>query len=395
MLKAKHLLHPWKTIGSARGLLAAHRDMQRFAQESERHFRGDPRYRLDHVSAGFAFRAQDEVQDEGQDDDLLTRICDAYLRAAEAERSAPAVYQATPWWQQVRRAALGPVMSALRERNLPALRNSYRNFFRDPCSVGLVGRPLSVSRAYRDGRMNDTHRHFLLGDTLHRLDYWQRATESRFTIEDLSGPMVGNPFGVVVEQTLIRSATEYQHYCAQRLRDLYEGSKAVIAEIGGGYGGMAYYLLRDQPGVTYLDFDVPESIALTSYYLMKSLPQLRFVLYGEQPITHATIAGADVILMPPWALREVPAYSMDTVFTSHTMSDTTPEATAAYLNDIARMARRHFFYIGSMRGAETVVEALPQERIPLSLQQSTRSEWNLHRVPDAREVEHVYRVTTL
>lgn len=394
MLKAKHLLHPWKTIGTVRGLLAAHRDMQRFAQESERHFRGDPRYRLDHVTAGFALHAQDEMQDGAQDDDLLSRICDAYLRAAEAEKTAAAAYQPTPWWQQVRLAALGPVMNALRGRNLPALRIFYRNFFRDPCSVGLVGRPLSISRAYRDGRMNDTHRRFLLGDTLHRLDYWQGATGSRFTIEDLSGPKVGNPFGVVVGQTLIRSATEYQHYCAQRLRGLHESSSAVIAEVGGGYGGMAYYLLRDQPGVTYLDFDVPESIALTSYYLMKSLPQLRFVLYGEQPITPATIAGADVILMPPWVLREIPEGSVDTVFTSHTMSDTTLEATAVYLNDISRMARRYFFYIGSMHGAETVMEAIPQGQKSLSLLQCLPSEWNLHRVPDAREVEHVYRVTS-
>ncbi|MGO4213111.1 putative sugar O-methyltransferase [Terriglobus sp. 2YAB30_2] len=391
MLKTRHLLHPWKTIRTVRDLLAAHRDLQRFAQESERRFRGDPRYRLDDVSAGFALHAMDEEQD---DDDLLTRICDAYLQAAEIEKTVPEAYQATPWWQEVRRSALGPVMSALRERNLPALRSSYRNFYRDACSVGLVGRPLSISRAYRDGRMKDTHRRFLLGDALHRLDYWQRATDRRFPTEDLSGPMVGNPFGVVVGQTLIRSATEYQHYCAQRLRDMHDGSSAVIAEIGGGYGAMAHYLLRDWPGVTYLDFDVPESIALTSYYLMKSLPQLRFVLYGEQPITAATIAGADVILMPPWVLREMPPGSADTVFTSHTLSDTTPEATVVYLNDIGRVARRHFFYIGSVRGAETVMEAMPQGQSLLSLQQSLPSEWNLHRVPDAREVERIYRVTS-
>jgi hypothetical protein len=55
----------------------------------------------------------------------------------------------------------------------------------------------------------------------------------------------------------------------------------IVVELGGGFGGLAYYLIRDNPQVTYLDFDLPEATALASYYLMRSLPSLSIQLYGE------------------------------------------------------------------------------------------------------------------
>lgn len=44
-------------------------------------------------------------------------------------------------------------------------------------------------------------------------------------------------------------------------------------------------LLRDDPDITYVDYDLPEATALASYYLMKSLPDRNFRLYGEGEIS--------------------------------------------------------------------------------------------------------------
>ena len=75
---------------------------------------------------------------------------------------------------------------------------------------------------------------------------------------------IGNPFGAVIEDILVEEGAPYRHYCAQQVRSLLSSGKATVVEVGGGFGGMAYYLLRDAIGTRYIDFDVPETIALAS-----------------------------------------------------------------------------------------------------------------------------------
>jgi hypothetical protein len=67
----------------------------------------------------------------------------------------------------------------------------------------------------------------------------------RFALSDLGAPRTGDPFGVLLQGTLLRTGAEYQHYCAQKIRSLLPEDTATMVEIGGGFGGMAYYLLRD------------------------------------------------------------------------------------------------------------------------------------------------------
>jgi len=129
-----------------------------------------------------------------------------------------------------------------------------------------------MTKAYFGGTISDLHRRFYLGDALHRIDYWAKQVGSGFSTRDLAGPAIGNPFGITLDGTLIRTGAPGQHYCAHRIMRQLSSESAVVAEIGGGFGGMAYYLLRDRPRLTYLDFDLPESLALTTYYLHKAFP---------------------------------------------------------------------------------------------------------------------------
>ncbi len=264
------------------------------------------------VTDGFAPRL--EMQDD--DSELLERICAAYIRAVQHPKPASEVYKATDWWEEIRQRSLKPVIQALISRDIRALRRIYQNFFRDPCSTGLINVPNGMSKAYFGGTIKDVHRHFYLTDSLRRLDYWSSKTEGRCNIRELSGPKVGNPFGIYLNDTLIRTGATYQHYCAHRVSSMLSSDRPIVAEIGGGFGGMAYYLLRDRANVTYLDFDLPESIALTSYYILKAFPELQIRLFGEVDSTYLMSDRAAVFLMPLSELSFLPAASADIVFSS-------------------------------------------------------------------------------
>lgn len=367
-LKLKHLRHPVQSAKAARAAAAERRSMGELLEWGERHYAADPRFDAESVDAGFVSRLG------GLDFSTaaLERICAAYRTAAERETIHPALYGASPWWRQIRQSSLGPVLAALRDRDLLTLRGMYRNFFRDPCSSGLVGAPYGIPQPYE--APEDPYRKLYLVDALLRLDRWTSETRGRFPTRDLAGPGIGNPFGLLRETTLIESGAEYRHYCAHRIiGTLGSADSTTVVEIGGGFGGMAYYLLRDRPGTTYVNFDIPETLALAAFYLMSAFPDLAFRLYGEP-----ARGGADITLLPSFELPHLRAHSAGVIFSSHTIAQLSPAARAEYWKHIGRISSR-FLYIGAEKGAARfpVLETQP-------------SGWNDHRHAGAREIEALY-----
>jgi hypothetical protein len=392
MLKLKHLRHPLRTAGVARAQISAHLDLRRSAERIHRRYADDPRYDFENVTRGFADRLTlSRSPDPIDDTPLLERICSAYIKAVEDQPFQCETYEPTGWWQQVRANSLGPVMRALQSRDLDSLRDIYRNFFRNPCSSGLVDLPYGMARAWLGANISDLHRGYYLGDALHRIDTWARQVGSSFDLRDLAGPGIGNPFGIVINGTLIQTGTPYQHYCARRIMRQLISRHAVVAEIGGGFGGMAYYLLRDRPHLTYLDFDLPESLALTTYYLHKAFPTKTFLLYGEEELNSMAIKGADAVLMPLFELPKLPRNSVHVSFSANAMSDLSRESLAEYLRILARCTRDYFLHIGNLEAAPMLTDEITRGQLPFRLAETRPSGWYTYRCADATEMECLYR----
>ncbi len=143
---------------------------------------------------------------------------------------------------------------------------------------------------------------------------------------------------------------------------------------------MAYYLLRDHTSVTYLDFDVPESIALSSYYLMKSFPHLNFLLYGEDELTQNTIVDANVVLMPLFELASIPAKIADVTFSSHGLANVSPEIMSEYFERINRMTRSCLLYLGNENTSKLIPNLLNKEHDCFELMDTRLSGWHSHKI---------------
>ena len=386
-LKAKHLRHPFRTMATATVLAKTYFDVKLFPYRSRLRYRGDPRYKLQNVTEGFAPR----IDTSDDDEELLERICAAYIKAAEHQEAVRKTYQPSRWWTEQRQERLQTVTQALKKRDIQALRLMYRNFYRDPCSSGLVARS-GMPWANGCGEMKNIDRHFYLGDFLCAIDHWKERAGGGFAIADLVGPNIGNPFGVMVEGTLVRFEAPYQHYCAHRLSALLDAGPATVAEIGGGFGGMAYFLLRDRRQLTYFDFDLPETIALASYFLMKAFPELTFLLYGEKEMTSEEIARAHVVLMPLFQIGQMPPRSVDVAFSSFAVSAVAPELMSDYVETICRITRGHFLLIaGGKSGANTILKLASQRR-DVRVVETGVSAWNGHKSANWNDVETLYRI---
>jgi O-methyltransferase domain len=381
--KLKHLLHPFRTLDVAKRMVAAHFEMRAFADHADRQFADDPRYNLQNVTAGFACRRDIDTDDTA----LLNRICTAY-KATITNRDHPA-YRATGWWQQVRNRSLGPVRQSLLTRDIAALSGMYTNFFRDPCCTGLTAVPYGMTDVYFGGKMTDLHRRIYLADTLYRLDYWRQETRGRFDLRDLAIPPIGNPFGVCLEGTLVSARAEFHHRCADRVAGLLESKLSTVVEIGGGFGAMAYYLLSGHPKIKYFDFDVPESTALATYYLVKALPHKKFLLFGETPLTGEAISNADVALLPLFAMERLRTASVDVTFSSHTMTDVEAGELASYLETIHRVTRNHFLLV-SVTSLPNIPGLLGDDGDLFHLEERRQLRWSSYRRPQADEIEGLY-----
>jgi hypothetical protein len=88
----------------------------------------------------------------------------------------------------------------------------------------------------------------------------------------LEEPLIGNPIrirrkGKLISQDLANSIREYGTLL-QAQPDLRSVPKKV-AELGAGYGRLAYVMLQD-PGTQYLVFDIPPALAVSQWYRRSS-----------------------------------------------------------------------------------------------------------------------------
>jgi hypothetical protein len=383
-IQLKHFLRPARSLRVIRQRAAQRAELRQLIRIGRQRFAVDPRYRMDSVEQGFAPRSQNSDDDTADDNALLQRICNAYSKAMERQPAAPETFQANRWWRLVEGGNLGPVKRALAAHDLASLRLMYRNFFRDRCGAGLVGLP-GIGNAF------SRYKELFLIDALHRIDLWGRRTSGRFPLADLETPDIGNPLGVVMGDIRVRTGSEDQHFYARKIIDLTVSAVTpVVAEIGGGFGGMAYFLLRDRPGLTYLDFDVPESVALASWYLLKAFPHLKATLYGEALLTAETLKSSGIILMPGFMLPHMPDRGVDVSFNSHVLSDMSPASIHQYLAEIVRTTRHSILHVNGGESCRAISAWLAGNATDFALVDQQRAEWNAARSLHPNETECLY-----
>jgi hypothetical protein len=109
----------------------------------------------------------------------------------------------------------------------------------------------------------------------------------------------------------------------------------VIVEIGGGGGEMGLFFARAFPRATYVDIDLPESLAQAAMHLAVWLPERRHIVYdGRRPLV--PVPGT-IVAVPCFLSDTLPEAGVDLVFNAWSLSEMAEPVAAAYLAGIARM----------------------------------------------------------
>jgi putative sugar O-methyltransferase len=125
--------------------------------------------------------------------------------------------------------------------------------------------------------------------------------------------------------------------------------RAVIWEIGAGYGGLARVLKSYIPNSCHILLDLPETLTYCSYFIAYNFPDKK-VAYLSDIIDRLDefdkiVKEYDFILIPPWISPYIKSESVDLIIDTYSMSEMSKVYANYYLNHIDRTLKKGgYFY---------------------------------------------------
>ena len=278
---------------------------------------------------------QDHRANEPISGELLHRLLRAWRAMTLEQSEVPEAYRVGGEWQALLARPFRPLIRAFEEENTSAITHLLQNFFRifgDP-----FGEPTDLNAA---------------GRTRERLEHF-RAYASRWidlygeeALADACPPLIGNPMGFQIDGTLMTADSFRHNFYARRILDLTDDlSDPVVCEVGGGFGGFAYHLLRrSQKSFRYIDYDLPIMCLVIAYYLSLACPTKSIRLFGEVDSVAEPVHDCDVAILPNFALRWLRDRSADVCFNTCSFAEMDPPTVREYTTQFERVCRRFILY---------------------------------------------------
>ena len=299
--------------------------------------------------------------------EVVAEVADFYRRIRADDSSLPDPYQAGGEWGvyvENRRS----FYDALLNDDIDTATTALRSFWR-----GDLGPIVSQYAYYPDLAAGDEAKVSRFTEMLARdYAYWQSML--RLDPAELEVPVVGEPWGLVLDDVLVTPlAMRFHLHCrqiAELLRD-QPADERLVAEIGGGYGGMAHRLSIADPGITYVDFDLPETLVIAAFYLRCVMPERDVHLWSPgDTLDREALLSHDVVLAPHYAIQELGDLSVDLFVNAFSLSEMRREAVEEYMRRIGAAGRRYFLQnnVDRLGVVNRGYERIPCSQFPLDPQ---------------------------
>jgi len=301
---------------------------------------------------------------------LIERLFESFVKMKRAEQHAPARFRQSSMWEDTLGDAFAPLRDAFKRDDVEPFRfflanfgawdrytgitwSTYTGITLDPDAPTrrFLGRPNLSSRA-----QSTSHRRadpgYLPGRILQNETYlklyklWNWMNSGRKPVDALDQPRHGNQSGAYIDGTFVTIPSFAAEVYGELLGEITRAvePKPVIAELGAGYGNLAYYLLSRLNRYTFVDFDLPEVLVTAAYFLAKAFPDRKVLLYGESDFQLPEAATEyDLVFMPSYELARVPASCIDLFMNVSSLGEMPADVARAFVADITR-ATRYFFH---------------------------------------------------
>jgi putative sugar O-methyltransferase len=270
---------------------------------------------------------------------VVSALLEAYRRAEADARKASALYRVGENWGAVLRQTRKDFYAAVREGDVEKLTQLLGNFCRNDLSSSIMG----GAHAFRSFARHQGQEPWLQ----QHMDVWRTLVDGEPALAEAAMPPIGNPYGYDIEGAVINWNSFVNHARAFRaLRLLEEQARPIVAEIGGGFGGFAYHLLRTNRPLTYVNFDLPENLFISSYYLSLAFPDKKILLYDNAAMgmDRAALERYDAVLVPNFILPRLAECCVDLFLNTISFSEMEHATIGEYYAQIDRTCGRYFYH---------------------------------------------------
>jgi hypothetical protein len=295
-----------------------------------------------------------------EDREIVERVIAAYHQAAStADPATRRSMFGTIWGENGVIGKQGPLIQALQEKSAAGVHDILRQYFITDAAFGIA---LGKREVEVVSQQPDHRRHYglmwldrLVGlaeaigalsipnpeDSADRRDRSLEVDPDQVfaAVENAIGQRLSFPdicaiFGGEIRGRAFPFISFTHLLVALHVRSLALRADPTVFEIGGGFGGLAYFACQLM-GCDYTIFDLAWANAVQAYFLHRALPGRRLVLCGEP-----AGPGGGIALMPAWLLFQQPAGThVDVVVNQDSMPEM-PQLTACRYLEVMRAILR-------------------------------------------------------
>ncbi len=269
---------------------------------------------------------------------IIDELCSFYAELKKAQATRSKIFQPSGEWDDYLKQQKEIYRPLLEFRHADA-GSLLKNFWRNELSP-VVKQYFNYHQLCQDPVARNKFIELMAHDYM----VWHNL--EGLSVDELKIPLIGNPWGYEINNELVAPKALRYHLLASQIYSLVSDlDKPVVAEIGAGYGGTAFYLLRGERPITYINFDLPEVLTISAYYLKRSLPHRRIKLWQSNSDSFLDdIREYDVLLMPNWMLESLQESSVDVFLNTFSLSEMPFEVIENYMAHIERACRHYFLY---------------------------------------------------
>lgn len=282
-----------------------------------------------------------EPSNDKSETEVVERIFESFRKMKKDQQKVSDLYLPSSLWQQQIDVSYSCFTDALNSNDINKFHFFLSNFGSWKQYHGVESNML-----IRNNMKTLIGRRYLKNVIFYKnLKTWQWFYNSRKPVSCLTYPTHGNQSGAYIEDKFVGVGSFFNEVYGSILSGLLDDvERPVVADLGAGYGKLAYFTLRDMKDSCFVDFDLPETLCLAAYYLMKSWLKKKTLLYGEQDYSEESHNNYDLIFMPSYEIENVGKNSIDLFMNKNSLGEMTRETASNYIHHVAN-STRYFFHM--------------------------------------------------
>ena len=194
---------------------------------------------------------------------LVDRIFNSFKKMKEDQKKVASFYVPSSLWQKQLDESYSYFADALKSNHVEKFHFFLSNFGSWKQYHGVESNVLIQKNAKSLIR----RRYLINGIFYRKFKNWKWGFGHNNSISDLSYPTHGNQSGAYIDNIFVGVGSFSNEIYGSMLSGLLDDVKRpIVAELGAGYGKLAYFTLRDIKDSCYVDFDLPETLCLAASF---------------------------------------------------------------------------------------------------------------------------------